>query len=122
MPANTTPIFTNVPILDGVQLTAANTKSDGTGTIGTDIFLLTTAGANGAWIGRIQFSASASVASTGTTATIARVFVSSVSSGATTAANTWMIREVILPAVTAAHPTIPTPPIDFPAVAMWRGL
>jgi hypothetical protein len=33
----------------------ANTKSDGTGTIGTDMMLAHTAGANGAWIDRIRF-------------------------------------------------------------------
>lgn len=108
MPANTAPIFSLTPNIGGGAATAANTVGDGGGTIGTDIFKIFTAGANGAWLNRIRFQAVSSVAATATTATVARVFISSVTSGATTNANTFCVLEVTLATVTADHSTAAT--------------
>ena len=104
MTANTAPIYSITPKTGAatwLPATTANTKSDGTGTIGTDILLAYTAGSNGAFIQRIRLNPCASVASTATTATVARVFLSSVTSGATTNLNTLRWDEVACPAQTA---------------------
>lgn len=112
MPANNLPIFTLAPKLGAVAITAANTSSQGGGTIGTDIFLAITAGANGSRIHRAYFVPTASAAATSTTATVGRVFYSSQTSGTTTSSNTNFLREVALPSVSADHSTTPAVQIE----------
>ena len=114
MPANTSPIFTLTPNNGGGAATAANTNGSGSGTIGTDIFKVFTAGANGSWLGRIRFQAVATAAATATTATVARIFISSVGSGATTTTDTLCVGEVNLASVTADHSTTATNFVEFP--------
>ena len=87
--------------------TTANTKSDGTGTIGTDMLLLFTAGANCAFIRSVILSPQGS-ANVSTTATVARIYLSTVSSGATTNANTTLYRELALASQSVAHATAAT--------------
>src|SRR6266566_1177651 len=101
VPANTSPVFTLVPNVGLAAPSAANTKSDGAGTVGTDIFKAFTAGANGSFVTRVRINPVASAAGTATTATVGRVFYSTVTSGATTNANTFLLGEVTLPSVTA---------------------
>lgn len=113
MAANTSPIFSLTPQIGVGAATAANTVGDGGGTIATDIFKVFTAGADGAWVSRIRFQAASSAAATNTTATVARVFVSSITSGATTNANTFLIAEVGLGVVAADHSTNATNPVDI---------
>lgn len=112
MPAGTQPIFVATPKSNAVAVTAANTKNDGAGTIGTDIFVLYTAGANGAWIGKVRFTISASTAATATTATVLRVYQSTQQSGATTNANTFRIDEIQAPSFTADQTSTQTPVFD----------
>jgi hypothetical protein len=113
MPANTAPIFSLTPNNGKVSVTAALTKSDGTGTIATDIFKLFTAGANGSYVGDVRFSVAASAAGTASTATVARVYLATTGSGATTGGtNVFLLAEAALPSQTADSTTTPT----FPAV------
>jgi hypothetical protein len=108
MTAGTAPIYVATPRAPRVAITAANVKNDGTGTIGTDIFLLFTAGANGAYVGRVRFVISGSTASTASTATVGRVYMSTQTSGATTNANTMRVDEVGIPSITTDQTTVPT--------------
>jgi len=122
--ANTSPIFTLVPNVSGIAPSAANTKSDGTGTIATDIFKAFTAGTNGSFVAKARFSAVATVAATSTGATVGRVFVSSKTSGATTGGtDTFALGEVALPVTVADSSSAPTNvfevPINFPIPAGW---
>lgn len=66
MPANTTPIFTAVPIIGVVAIATANTNLDGTGTIAT----LVTGSTNGTKIDRITITATVT-----TTAGMIRFFI-----------------------------------------------
>lgn len=100
MPANTAPIFTKAPKVGSVLVTAANTSSQGGGTVGTDIFLAFTAGADGSYIDRVRLIPTGTAATT-TTATVGRIFISSIASGSTTSANTWLVGEITLPAIAA---------------------
>jgi hypothetical protein len=101
MPGNSDPIFTKNGKIGSVLITAANTSSQGGGTIGTDIFLAFTADAtNGSFVQRVRFIPTATTPTT-TTATVARIFISSVTTGATSSANTYLWDELTLPAVAA---------------------
>lgn len=117
MAAGTSPIYTatpNVGFATWTNSTTANTDSDGTGTIGTDILKAYTTGANGSYIQKVRLVPTASTASTATTATVGRVYFSSQTSGATTNANTYRIDEVACPAQTADAPTTANSFIDIP--------
>ena len=99
--ANSDPIFTRNGRPASVLVTAANTSSQGGGTIATDIFKAFTADAtNGSYVQRVRWLPTATAPTT-TTATVGRVFISSVTSGTTTSANTWLWDEVVLPATAA---------------------
>lgn len=114
MAANTAPIWTGTPQRSSVVVTAANTRSDGNGTIATDIFLAATLGSNGSFVDAIEWMPTATSAGTSTTATVARVFISTQTSGGTTSSNTWLFREVNLPSVTAASSSAMNPTIVIP--------
>jgi hypothetical protein len=117
MPANTSPIYTLTPNIGTATITAsttANTKSDGTGTIATDILKAFTSGANGSFIEKVQFSANASAAATATTPTTLRVFLSTVSSSTTANTNTWLLGELSAAAQTADHSTNATFSLTLP--------
>ena len=113
MPANSIPRFTKQGAINSVLVTAANTSSQGDGTIGTTNFLAFTANAsNGSFVDRVRWMPTATTPTT-TSATVGRVFVSSVTSGATTSANTYLIGEVSLSSVNADNTTVSVAPIDL---------
>ena len=107
MAGNATPQFTkNGTIGAPLVITAANTSSQGGGTIATDIFKMLTADAtNGSFVEFVRWIATATTP-TNTTATVGRLFLSSVTSGATTTTNTHLISEVALPVVAADSTTL----------------
>lgn len=104
MPANTAPIYSATGAVDSVAANNAglvvgptqNTSQTGSGTAGTDIFKLFTAGANGSYVQKIRFRPVGSPA-----ATVCRVFISTSTSTSTT--NTWLYDEITLPAVTVSQ-------------------
>lgn len=112
---NTEAIFTKTPVVGTTRITAANARNDGNGTIGTDMFLLLTAGANGGtFVPFVKAKAAATAAGTSTAATVIRLYLSTQSSGATTSANTKFIGEVPVPIVSAANSTGVTPDFVIP--------
>lgn len=109
MGANTSPIYTLTPKLGKntwLPATTANTTSNGTSTIGTSSLLLFTGGTNGSYIEKIRIIPNASTAATATTASVARFYTSTVSSGATTSADTHLFAEQAVPAQTADQATV----------------
>lgn len=117
MAANTAPIFTDVPVVGtGIWTSSltANTKSDGAGTIGTDMVKLFTAGADGAFINKIRLSPAASTAATATTATVARFYISTVSTSTTTRTDTLPFAEIALAAQTADQTTTAASAFEVP--------
>jgi hypothetical protein len=70
MPANTNPIFTLTPNVGLASVAAANTASDGSGTLVT----LFTAGANGSRVERIRYS-NAQITAAASSAMVIRFFV-----------------------------------------------
>lgn len=53
--ANTNPIFTNAGNFTPVTITAANTSTQGSGTFGTDVFIVVTAAVDGTRVDGIRF-------------------------------------------------------------------
>ena len=103
MAANTAPIFVLTP-KNGwtTAVTAANTATDGTGTVATVI----TAGADGAFVEKLRFQP------LGTNiATMARVFINNGSTNAT-ADNNVLIGEFPLP-LTTASAVAANPPYEY---------
>ena len=93
MPASVNPIFALTPKIGFVTLTAANTATDGTGTVGT----LYTAGGNGGRVDRVRFIP------LGTNiATKAYLFLNNGASQAV-AANNSLILDLPLPGTTASN-------------------
>jgi hypothetical protein len=117
MPANTAPIFTLAPKVGTTTITTAQTNSQGTGTIGTNIFLAFTAGANGSYLQKIRFSLGGATANTASTAGVLRVYVSTISTGPTTSADTFLYQEVSAATQTpnvVTTLTTATSPIEVP--------
>lgn len=118
MAKNTAPLMAGKPRVGRntwLPATTANTKSDGTGTIGTDMLLLFTADATyGSMLYKALIQPQASVANTATTATVIRFYLSTVTSGATTNANTSCVGELPLPSVNADVATTATVTIQMP--------
>jgi len=113
MASNTQPQFTMDGVVGAARITAANASSQGGGTIGTDIFKCCDADADGTFIEFVRCIPTAT-APTNTTATVMRIFASSVQSGPTTSANTFLLAEAALPVSAADNATTPVNPIDIP--------
>lgn len=106
VPVSIDPIFSLAPLGGGTKVTAGNTASDGSGTIGTDIFIAASPlSATGHYISKLLWTPTASAVATTTYPTTARIFISTQDSGATTSADTWLFQEISLPAVVASSST-----------------
>lgn len=98
MAANTIPIFTKTGNMSPVVVAAANTASDGSGTLVT----LLTAGAEGARVDGVKIT-NAQVTPAASTAMVVRVFLTDASG-----ANPRLVGEVALPAATRSSTAIGT--------------
>lgn len=99
---NNDPIYSKVGAIGAVRVATLNQKSDGAGTIGTDMFLAFSADStNGSYVQRVRFSVCNSAAGTAatSTATVGRVYISTVNSGSTTSSNTHLWGEVSIPSL-----------------------
>ena len=115
MAANTEPRFSLTPNNGFALVDAANTNSDGTGNITTPtMYLLITAGTNGTLLNFVRVMCSASTAASANAPTVIRLYLSTISSGATTNANTHLIAEQQIPSITADQTVTSTPYFDIP--------
>ena len=110
MAGSTQPRFTTLANVGRVSIptATAQVKSDGTSAgAGADfMYKLLTAGANDTLVDSVRFFCVASAAAVTSVATTLRVYLSTVASpGATTAADTFLIGEVSVPAQVASHST-----------------
>ena len=116
MAANTTPIYTITPNVNGVKIvqTNAQVKSDGTSAAsGADMmYKVFSAGTNGSYLEKIRFTPVAEAA-LATTPTTLRIYVSSIATPdltPTTNANTFLLFETAASAtITAASLTVASP-------------
>lgn len=95
MPANTDPIYSAIPNIDGGTLSAANTAKDGTGTT----VVLYTAGPNGSFVKDIDLQYKGTAV-----ATVARLFLNNGSSSAV-ATNNFPLKEISIPALASVSET-----------------
>ncbi len=112
--ANTSPLFSGTPNVSSVTITtaSANTSSAGGGTVATDIFKVFTSGASGSFVQRVRFMSVATAPTTGVPTTL-RIFLSSVGSSTTSAADTFLIGEIAVPAIASDATTAATNYYDF---------
>lgn len=106
MTANFQPIYALTPQTGGIAaaITAANTATDGTGTV----YTVYTAGANGGYIRRVRFKGAGTNA-----ASVARIFINNGSSQAS-AANNSLWGEISLAATTASNSASIGPDYEYP--------
>lgn len=116
MGANVQPQYTRQANISSVLIAAARTTSDGSGgTIATDMWLAFTADSNnGSYVEFARIIAVASAAATVTNATVIRIYVSSITSGSTTTANTWLIKELPIASQTADQAAAAINAFDVP--------
>jgi hypothetical protein len=117
MPANSDPIYSRRGQIQAVGISAANTSSQGGGTIGTDIFKAFEADAtNGSFVREVRFTLGETTIGTASTAGVMRVFISSVTSGSTTTSNTHLWQEAAVPLQTPSATAAGAPvciPLNF---------
>lgn len=124
MPANTNPIFTLTPNVGAVKIstTSAVPASDGASTGATTVLMYSAfaSGANGSFVQKVRFNPVASAAGVNSVATVLRVYLSTVSTtvgsaaGATTAANTMLLAEISVPAITSGSATAAATYFEIP--------
>lgn len=117
MAANTSPIYSLTPKINGVVVTAALAISDGSGgTTGTNIFIAYTAGVNGSYVSVLRWNPVAVSAPIATNACVGRIFISTLNTGGagTTNANTWLFGEYTLASQSADNNTTATYCIEVP--------
>lgn len=121
MPANATPRFTKQANITAALVNAANTNSDGTGNITTPTMYLvwTPDVTNGSFLEFVRIMVTANTAATVGAATVIRLYLSTINTGATTSANTRLISEVAIPSITTDNTTTAT---NFFDVAMGFGV
>jgi hypothetical protein len=113
MPANTSPIFSVTPRTSSVRITSNLAASDGTGVVGTTVFLAFTPGANGSYLQRVRFSLSESTMSTASAAATLRVHIATTNTGTLTTSNAFLYQEINAAAQTPTT-TVSSYPIDIP--------
>lgn len=107
--------FTGEGKIQGVALAGniGNVKSDGAGTIATDIFLLYQAGADGDLVSHVRVMGYATAQNTANTAKVIRLYLSTQAAGVTTSANTHLLDEKLLDPQTLDSTTGQVSPVDF---------
>jgi len=111
MTQNTAPVFTKIPRVQSIAILSgaftASAKSDGNGTVATDMFIAFQADAtNGSYVQRLRIHPYATTP-TATTAALARIFISSLDTGTVTPTDTHLFQEIALPVSNAANATSP---------------
>lgn len=116
MSGNQNPQFTAVGDIQSSLFggTALATSDGSGGTYGTSVIAAFIATTNGSYVEAIRILTVASTAATVTAATTVRIYVSSVTSGSSSTANTWLVAELALPSVTADQATVATNWFDMP--------
>ena len=119
--ANTSPIFSltgliqRSSIVSGITALATSNGTAATGISGTSgemIVVATGDATNGSYLQRIRFRWTGSTSTSAATSPVVRLYVSTVSSGATTSSNTYCIEEIVMGVQTAASATVATFPYD----------
>jgi len=114
---NTAPIFTGTPRVGFTTITSSQNNSQGSGTVGTNIYLAFSAGANGSYLQKVRFTLGGATANTASIAAVLRVYISTVNTGNTTQTNTYLYQEVAAPTQTPnviTTLTAATYPIEVP--------
>lgn len=115
MAQNTSPIFGLTPRIGtgNITTTATSTRSDGVGTVGTNLFLAFTAGPSGSFVQKVRFFSVASAPTT-SVATVLRTFYSTVGTGTLVATDAALLGEISVGALASANATNATNFYELP--------
>lgn len=117
MGANTDPIYSKLSDVQGsaMMVTAASVVYDISGTIGTDIYKVWTADTtNGGFVQRLRFKYAGNTTTTSVVC-VAKVWLSSVTSGTPTiGTQAWLLDEIALPATGTLAVGTALPSYDLP--------
>lgn len=116
MPQNFNPIYVLTPNVGFTKIptTSANVFSNGSGSIGTNLFLAFTAGVSGSFIQSIRFQSTAEAAAVNSVATTLRAFVSRQNAGTTTTSSAYLLAEISVPLTATANSVNATNYYDVP--------
>lgn len=109
MAANTAPIWTRTPVITPVTITqsSANVNSTAPGTIGTNCFLACSSAADGSFLQKVRFTFVSTTHAINSVGTTLQIYISTINTGATSAANTWLLAEAQAAAQTITTTTSP---------------
>ncbi len=113
---NTNPIFSKASDvqISGPIITAASVVHDGSGTIATDVYKVFSADAtNGGYCEKLIFKYVAN-ATTTSVAAMLKIYIASVTSGATTNSNMALIGEIALPTTGTLSTTVVAATYEYP--------
>ena len=122
MAANTSPIFSLTPLIQRSSITnsitalATSNGTAATGVSGTsgEMVVVATGATDGSYLQRLRLRWTGSTSTSAASGPVVRIYVSTVSSGATTSSNTYCIEEIVMGTQTAASATVATFPYDVP--------
>lgn len=116
MPQNFNPIYVLTPNVGFTKIptTSANVFSNGSGSIGTNLFLAFSAGVSGSFIQSIRFQSTAEQAAVNSVATTLRAFVGRQNAGTLTTASAFLLAEISVPLISTANSTNATNYYDIP--------
>jgi hypothetical protein len=116
MSASVQPQFTQRANIQTVKFggTALTTSDGSSGSVGTSMILLFTPGANDSYVEAVRIIPVGSSASASYSATVARIYISTVNTGSPTATNTHLIAEIAIPAATVDQTTVAVNWFDVP--------
>lgn len=103
MGANTEPIYTLTPNIGHADCVLVGAQSDGGGVIsgGTvTMYVAFTAGSNGSFVKEARIKVGSTTGLVANAATAVRLYLSTVNTGTTTTANTYLLTEIAIPAIT----------------------
>jgi hypothetical protein len=113
---NFNPIYVLTPNVGSTKIptTAALVRSNGSGSIGTDMFLVWSAGVSGSLLQSIRFQSVANAAAVNSVATTLRTFVGNADTGDMTTASCYLLAEISVPLTSTANSTNATNYYDIP--------
>jgi hypothetical protein len=116
---NTAPIFTGVPEINLIQIPQSSTNvhtSGGTASIGSNMYVAFTSGANGSYVQKMRFQFSSTTSAINSAATVFKIYFSTVNTGTPTISQASLIADIAAPAQTITATTSAYPievPLNF---------
>jgi hypothetical protein len=113
---NTAPIYSGVPEINLIQIPQSSTNvhtSGGIASIGSNMYVAFTSGANGSYVQKMRFQFTSTTSAINSAATVFKVYYSTVNTGTPSITQASLIADIAAPAQTITN-TTSAYPIEFP--------